>query len=318
MPSSRPPAASNHDRERLRLEVVQRRIAALAEGPVSTIEVPVDRVSGRVLAEPIPCAGAGTTDGGDAWLGRGTVLSAVHVATLAGLGRSTVRVFERTRVGIVAWHDHGEPGTRSRHASVASATLSAAVEQMGAKAFASTCRSADEACLVRSVKMFAAECSLVLVIGFPGEEQLAALKRAGLSCDASGVRTIALHPFGEIRLGKVGSAHIVALPKAPADAFAAFAALVSPLLRALSGRSDLLPILPAAILAGEEGSEALDDGLAWVRERAPMQCNGTELVRCAVAPACFAGATGLAWRAPRHDPGSPTGLIYLPFKTWLG
>lgn len=301
-----PPAPPTHDRERRALEVVQRRIVAQAEGPVSTIELPVARVSGRVLAEAIP------------GVERGTVLTAVHVATLAGLGLTTVRVFERTRVGIIALHGRGEPESSSRHASVTLATLVAAVEQMGAKAFGSSCRNGDEECLVRSVKMFAAECPLVLILGFPGAELVASLKRAGLSCDSSGIRAIGLRPFGEIRLAKVGAAHMVALPEEPGSALATFAALVSPLLRALSGRSELLPALPVAILADEAGTAASPEGLAWVRERASSPGSSPEIVRCSIAPACLAGATGLAWPSPEHDPGSPGKRIYLPFKTWLG
>ena len=239
---------------------------------------------------------------------------------LAEIGLSTVRVFERVRVGVIALLDDGRPPVApSGGAAVAATMMSAAVEQMGAKALWSSCRADDEACLVRSARMFAAECSLVLIVGSAGGEAAAALGRCELSCVVS-IRQVGLDPFGQMQFVKVGAAHMISLPADPAAAFATFTAFVSPLLRALAGRFDVLPPVASAVLIDGEHCGARDGGLVWVREQPAHPSGSTELVACPATrdPPCLAAATGLAWCPPDLDASEPAAVAYLPFRHWIG
>ncbi len=302
------------------LTTAQQRIAELADRPVSVVDVPLCRVSGRVLAESIPEARWALTCGGPL-LREGLSLSATHVPLLTEVQRATVRVFERVRVGVIALVSDDRALTgQDRCASQAATMLSAAIEQMGARAFMTTCRISDEGLSVRSVRAFAAECSLVLIVGTVDGELHAALKRSGVFGEASGLTGLSLPPFGDMHLARAGSAHVIALPADPTRALVTFMAFVSPLVRALGGRCDVLPPVSSAVMVNGDAAEMRDGEVRWVRERSEPSPRGISLIACPAGPnaASLAGATGLAWRAHAVDSDEAGTVTYLPLRSWIG
>ena len=298
------------------LRSLQAGIAGLACRPASSVDMPLSWISGRVLAETVP---ARAPEGPH--LSEGTLLNATHVPMLTDLGLSAVRVFDRIRVGIISLLDEGPLPIEARRNGADTATMLAmAAEQMGAKAFAYTCKSSDERLLVQSLTAFAASCSLVLVIGRLGSELRAALGHAGLLGDSHQMRDLDLQPFGELQMARAGAAHLIALPAEPMRAFATFTAFVSPLLRALTGRTDVLPPMASAILVDGEEIDLHGRGLLWVHEQPGSPCSDTTFVKRAAGTgaASLAGASGLAWRPMDLHRARPAGVAYLALRSWLG
>ena len=84
-----------------RLRALQLKMAGLVEAPLATSEVPLSALAGRVLAEALHRSSP-SGERGEQVLSSGTLLRPAHVPLVSSLGRSTVRVFERLRVGIMA------------------------------------------------------------------------------------------------------------------------------------------------------------------------------------------------------------------------
>lgn len=299
-----------------RLEAVQLEMASLLEGPLPTADVTLSAIAGRVLAEPLHRPGP---DSGQAepLLAPGTLLRPMHVPLFASQDRATVRVYERARVGIMAFGSSGRAPPKAGDRAAATATmLSAAIEQMGAKPFISACDTSDACHFLSSVKaLLSAGCSLVLIAGTIDDETRGALERSGALREATSVREVGLEPFGSVQLAPACKAQLVALPADPEAAYVAFTVLVSPLVRALSGRSAATSRASSALMIDDRMGEQPAAGPFWVYEQpVPSRCGAARVLRrTGSGLASIAEATGIAWSPPDLGCALPGAVAYISF-----
>ncbi len=305
------PCAASLDR----LRAVQLEMASRVEGPLPTTDVTLPAVAGRVLAEPLYRLEPRSAQEGPV-LASGTLLRPAHVPVLSSLGRTTVRVFERARVGIMAFGCSGQaPPAVGDGASTTAAMLSAVIEDMGAKAFVSSCETADACHLLSSLKaLLSAGCSLVLIVGAINGEVQEALERSGALREATILSDLELEPFGSVRLARACRAHLVALPTDPEAAYATFTALVSPLVRALSGRADATSPASTALLIDDRTGRPSGPGPFWVHEQPTLsRCSAARVLRRTDdGLASIADATGIAWRPSDLGCVLPGAVAYIP------
>ncbi len=299
-----------------RLEAVQLEMANLLEGPLPTIDVKLSTIAGRVLAEPLRRPGS---DPGQAepLLAPGTLLRPAHVPLFASHNRATVRVYERARVGIMAFGSSGRAPPKAGDRAAATATmLSAAIEQMGAKPFSSACDPADACHFLSSLTaLLSAGCSLVLIAGTIDDETRGALERSGALREATNVREVGLEPFGSVQVARACKAQLVALPPDPEAAYVAFTVLVSSLVRALSGRSDATVPASSALMIDDRMGEQPASGPFWVHEQpVPSRCGAARVLRkTGGGLASIAEASGIAWFPPDLGCVLPGAIAYISF-----
>jgi len=274
---------------------MQLKMAGLVDGFLPTTDVTLSAIAGRVLAEPLSRLRPLSVQA-EQVMEVGTFLRPAHVPLLSSLGRTTVRVFERVRIGILALGSSGRAPPHGDDSATATANmLSAAVEHMGAKAFVSTCDTSDACHLLSSLKaLLSAGCSLVLI--------------------ASDVSELELQPFGGVQLARACKAHLVALPADPEAAYATFTALVSPLVRALSGRTDVTSVASSALLMDDRNGQASGSGPFWVHEQPALsRCGAARVVRrTGGGLVAIADATGIAWCPADLGCVLPGAVAYLP------
>jgi len=290
-------------------------MAALVENPLATSEVPLSAVAGRVLAEALHSS-AQSGEQGEQVLASGTLLRPAHVPLASSLGRSTVRVFERLRVGVMAVGCSGRaPPMKAQDSGTTVTLLSAAAEHMGAKTFVSTCDASDACHLLGSLKaLLSAGCSLVLIAGTLDADMRKALERSGALREATAVSEVAFAPFGAIQVARTSNAHLVAVPSDPEMAYATFTALVSPLLRALSGRADVISPASSALLIDDQVGERVDRSPLWVYEQPALsRCSAARVVRrTSHGMAAIADASGIAWCPSDLGCVLPGAVAYIP------
>ncbi len=297
-----------------RLKAVQLEMANLLETPLVTTDVSLSAIAGRVLAEPLFRTNS-ESDPAEPLLAAGTVLRPTHVPLLASLDRATVRVYERARVGIMAFGSRAPPKAGSSAATTAT-MLSAAVEQMGGKPFLSACDLSDACHFLSSLKaLLSAGCSLILVAGTIDDQTRAALEQSGALREATNVKEVALEPFGSVQVARACKAQLVALPSDPEVAYAAFTALVSPLLRALSGQSDATSPAASALLIDDRAGQHATSGPFWVYEQPALsRCGAARVLRRAGSGLGSIGeATGIAWCPPDLGCVLPGAVAYISF-----
>ena len=190
---------------------------------------------------------------GQAVLTRGTRLSAGQLAVLAAQGYDRAAVFPRLTVGILTTGDELVPPGQP--------LPPAAIYNSNAPMLASLCgglgatvpmlrHARDDADATRqALAELNAACDLVLSVGGAsvGEKDLVkpAIEALGGTLDLWRVR---MKPGKPVALAELNGRPVVCLPGNPVSAFAVFALLVSPLIRGLQGRTDVLPPVRRGIL----------------------------------------------------------------------
>ena len=293
------------------LRQAQGRLAALAMPVVAATDVPLARAAGRVLAADLQAA----PDLGDPVLARGTRLAARHLPLLVGAGRATASVLARVRVGVIALQDDDAgPG-----AAGAATWIAATLERLGAQSFEAGCRASDPKRLLETLEMFANGCELVLVTGFLGPRQCAAVSEAQRQRKLpDAVETWRLRPFGALQVMKSGTTRVVALSADLASAVVAFTTLVSPLVRRLQGRHDALPEASAAELDSGPSRDA-DHWCVFPAHVDPGALDSRLVLKPGPglpAAQALAQADGLAWQAADFATFERNAVAYFPFDTW--
>ncbi|HET8704549.1 gephyrin-like molybdotransferase Glp [Castellaniella sp.] len=190
---------------------------------------------------------------GQAVLARGTRLGAGQLAVLAAQGYDRAPVFPRLKVGILTTGDELIPPGQP--------LPPAAIHNSNAPMLASLCsglgtavpmlrHARDDADATRRALAELNEaCDLVLSVGGAsvGEKDLVkpALESLGGTLDLWKVR---MKPGKPVALAELNGRPVVCLPGNPVSAFAVFMLLVSPLIRGLQGRRDVLPPVRRGIL----------------------------------------------------------------------
>ena len=190
---------------------------------------------------------------GQTVLARGTRLGAGHLAVLAAQGYDRAAVYPQLKVGILTTGDElvapGQP------------LPPAAIYNSNAPMLASLCLGLGTAApLLRHVRDDAEatrqalaelneRCDLVLSVGGAsvGEKDLVipAIEALGGTLDLWRVR---MKPGKPVALAELDGRPLVCLPGNPVSSFVVFTLLVSPLIRGLQGRHDVLPPVQRGVL----------------------------------------------------------------------
>ena len=293
----------------------QLQLAALATPVAATADVPLARAAGRVLAADL----GGGPDAGPL-VARGTRLDARHLPLFVGAGQAVASVLARVRIGVIALPDDEDAPPGRTGATASAAWIAAALERLGAQAFEATCRAPDRKRLLATLDMFGGGCDLVVTAGFLRPDLCAAVREAQAGRgQPDSVETLSLRPFGALQSLQVGKTRVVALPADLESAVAAFTTLLTPLVRRLQGRVDVLPDVRAAELDSRQRHEAepwrlfparVDPGALnsrLVLERIGGACGGQAL----------AAADGLAWHAAEFASFDRPTVAYFPFESWM-
>ncbi len=185
---------------------------------------------------------------------KGTLLRAAELAVLASQGYAELPVYAQLKVGILTTGDElvapGQPRGDAQIYNSNATMLSGLVDRLGASVV-HVLHAADTMDSLQSA--FGAlldDCDLVLTVGgvSVGEKDLVkpAIEAAGGEMDLWRVR---MKPGKPVALAHARGTPIVCLPGNPVSAYAVFTLLVTPLMRTMQGRSDILPAMHYGILA---------------------------------------------------------------------
>jgi len=259
-------------------------------------------------------------------LTRGTRITPAHVACLAAQGLAQVPVFAPLRVGILTNGDEllnpGQPLGAAQTYNSNGHTLAALCAQLGVEvAHQIHCQDQPEA-LTKALATLKADCDLVLTVGgvSVGDKDFVrpALEAAGARLDLWKVR---MKPGKPVALSRLDETVVVCLPGNPVSSYAVFTLLVTPLIRRLQGRCDVLPANQTGRL---DCSDLVykDSRAEFLRVRAntdaqgilrlqPYARQGSDII------SSLAYADGLA----RIPPDTPTGdgetVRYYAWRDWL-
>lgn len=190
---------------------------------------------------------------GQTVLARGTRLAAGHLAVLAAQGYDRAPVFPRLKVGILTTGDElvppGQPLPPAAIHNSNAPMLASLCGGLGAAAPMLRHARDDAQATRRALAELNEACDLVLSVGGAsvGEKDLVkpAIEALGGTLDLWRVR---MKPGKPVALAELNGRPVVCLPGNPVSAFAVFTLLVSPLIRGLQGRRDVLPPVRRGIL----------------------------------------------------------------------
>lgn len=218
---------------------------------------------------------------GQQLLAQGTLIRAAEIALLASQGYAQVTVYARLKIGILTTGDEliqpGQPRSTEQIYNSNGAMLASMVENMGAQAM-HVLHALDTAdSLQAAFATLLADCDLVLTVGgvSVGEKDLVkpTIEQLGGTLDLWRVR---MKPGKPVALAQAQGKPIVCLPGNPVSAFAVFAMLVSPLIRHMQGRAQVLPALQYGRL---EAKKAFNDKREeFLRVRAGFSAQGLALL----------------------------------------
>lgn len=190
---------------------------------------------------------------GQTVLVRGTRLGAGQLAVLAAQGHDRAPVFPRLTVGILTTGDElvppGQPLPPAAIHNSNAPMLAGLCGGMGTAAPLLRHARDDADATRRALAELNEACDLVLSVGGAsvGEKDLVkpAIEALGGTLDLWRVR---MKPGKPVALAELNGRPVVCLPGNPVSAFAVFTLLVSPLIRGLQGRRDVLPPIRRGIL----------------------------------------------------------------------
>lgn len=218
--------------------VVMQEDAREADGHVEILREPRPGQHVRLRGED--------TRAGRPLLPAGTLLQAAHVALLASQGLAHVPVYARLRVGVLTTGDElvvpGQPRAEEQIYNSNGPMLAALVRGMGADPVHVLHARDEEASLHQALHTLAADCDLILSVGgvSVGERDLVKPAIESLGGELA-LWKVRMKPGKPVALARIQDKPIVCLPGNPVSAYAVFAVLVSPMLRAMQGRAEIYP-----------------------------------------------------------------------------
>lgn len=262
---------------------------------------------------------------GQELLPAGIRLGAPEIAVLASQGAAQVQVYPRLKVGILTTGDEltppGQPLGPSQIYNSNSPMLSTLVQGMGASASQVLHAADTESSLRDAFALLLRDCDLVLTVGgvSVGEKDLVkpVIESLGGTLDLWRVN---IKPGKPVALARIDGKPVVCLPGNPVSAFAVFTLLVSPLVRAMQGRTQVFPEVHSGMPERDIANRG--DRIEFMRVRALHNGPDTQLL----TPYAQQGsgiisslpwATGLA-RIPASTvipAGSP--VAYYSLAHWL-
>ena len=194
---------------------------------------------------------------GDVLLRRGRLLSARDIALAAAMNHAQIPVHRRPKVAILATGDElVPPGTKLEPGQIVSAnglTLVAFASAEGAEARdfgIAPDRIGPTVEALQRMRSWGADVLVTTGGASVGEHDLVqrALTAEGM---ALAFWKVAVRPGRPMMHGRIGSTRVLGLPGNPVSAFVCACLFLTPLLRRLTGRSDLSPPTESAVLGRE-------------------------------------------------------------------
>jgi molybdopterin molybdotransferase len=259
----------------------------------------------------------------DTVLDAGVRLKSEHIPRIAFSGCPTVRVFQKVKVGVLTLGGpidplHAETRARCMEHGVAGPMLTALIDGLGAVAIAAP-RVLGDADTVDSVlDMLLKECSIVFVAGCVTEARHRALQRTLSTRKASlSDWTLCAELGARLTVGQVQDKVVVCLPSGLAEAFMSFVLLITPLIRRLQGRIDLLPTSRHVALDRRDSTKAPTREFAWARE-ADVRSEISVRPHSPANPIdAIAWSDGIAGSIATSVLGNRVEARYYPFSSWL-
>lgn len=219
---------------------------------------------------------------GDVLLTKGTQLDAAHIALLASQGLVDLSVYAQLRVGILTTGDElsfpGQPRTDEQVFNSNGPMLAVLVDKLGAQVVHVLHALDTRASLQKSLVTLLKDCDLILTVGgvSVGEKDLVkpAIEQLGGTLD---LWRVCMKPGKPVALAHAKNKPIVCLPGNPVSAFTVFAVLVSPMVRAMQGRAEIMPIVQSGRLKTVKEFNETREEFLRVRANPTMQ-NLLELV----------------------------------------
>lgn len=258
-------------------------------------------------------------------LARGTVLGAGEIALLASQGYAQVQVYPRLRVGVLTTGDElvvpGEPRADHQIYDSNGLMLAALLHQIGAHVEQVVHAQDTEESLSSAFATLLSRCDLVLTIGgvSVGEKDLVkpVLEHLGGRLD---LWKVAMKPGKPVALAHAQGKPVVCLPGNPVSAFVVYALLVTPLIRTMQGREQVIPTSEWGVL--HTNTHFLEKREEFLRVR--LHTNDVGLPSLEPYPqqgsniiSALPWATGLA-RVPVNTPVSAGSTVqYYSLAHWL-
>ncbi|MEO6984602.1 MAG: gephyrin-like molybdotransferase Glp [Paralcaligenes sp.] len=183
---------------------------------------------------------------GNILLAEGTRLEAPHIAVLASQGLVDMPVYPQIKIGILTTGDElafpGQPRRPEQIFNSNGPMLAALADRLGAQVVHVLHALDTRSSLKKALTTLLKDCDLVLTVGgvSVGEKDLVkpAIEEAGGTLD---LWRVCMKPGKPVALAHARNKPIVCLPGNPVSAFSVFTLLVSPLIRTMQGRCDILP-----------------------------------------------------------------------------
>ncbi|MGB6241680.1 MAG: gephyrin-like molybdotransferase Glp [Castellaniella sp.] len=258
-------------------------------------------------------------------LAQGDLLDAARIAILAAQGIAQAPVYAQLKVGILTTGDELiPPGQPLQPAAIynSNAPMLASLCQGLQTAPVQLRHARDEADATEAALLeLSRSCDLVLSVGGAsvGEKDLVkpAIESLGGSLDLWRVR---MKPGKPVALADLNGKPVVCLPGNPVSAFAVFTLLVSPLIRGLQGRKQILPPVRYGVLHTDctLGSDRDD----FIRIQAALTPSGETLLtphtqQSSGVLSSLAWADGLARIPAGSQLSSGAGVTWYALSDWL-
>lgn len=262
---------------------------------------------------------------GDQLLPMGTVLNAGELALLASQGYAELPVYPRLKVGLLTTGDElvapGQP-RQDEHIFNSNATMLAALAAGMGSEVVHVLHAADTMQALESAfKTLIQDCDLIITVGgvSVGEKDLVkpVIEQLGGTMDLWRVR---MKPGKPVALAHLQGKPVVCLPGNPVSAYAVFAMLVTPLLRTLQGRANVLPpVQYGSLQTSRPMRESRDE---FIRVRVQFNAQGLPTLHAYAQQgsgiiSSLHWASGLA-RIPADTVVENGGVVqYYDLKHWL-
>lgn len=194
---------------------------------------------------------------GDVGLRAGMRLGFTSLGLAAAMNHDSLSVRRRPRVAVIASGDElvppgGDPLPNQIIAS-SSVALSHLIREAGGEPIDLSIAPDDLGSLRRRIRRGLDEgADIVVVIGGAsvGDHDYT---RAALEAEGAGIGfwKVAMRPGKPLMHGRIGEAEVLGLPGNPVSTLVCGVLFLAPLIRAMQGRSDVLPEISAAILEGD-------------------------------------------------------------------
>jgi molybdopterin molybdotransferase len=183
---------------------------------------------------------------GDTLLYPGIVLQPPHIALIAGQGIDRVAVFTKVNIGILTTGDELVAAGGIRHAhqiyNSNGPMLATWAEKLGAQVVMVLQTGDDKAAIRTALETLLEQCDLVIVVGGASVGDRDFVKPVIDSISGRDVLSgVKMKPGKPVCVASVDDKPVVCLPGNPSAALIVSTLLVSPLIRRMQGRSEVLP-----------------------------------------------------------------------------